>query len=160
MEPTQISQLVEKNVGQLLQMLEIEASTIVDIVSVEGKNYIDVKLTVAEKDSGLLIGNAGSRLKSLSAVLNMMLPRTEERFSVLLDINGYREQRAIQLRETANKAAEEAISLMEAVELEAMTPWERRIVHLHLQERTDISTFSEGEEGEDRRVIIKPVSVV
>lgn len=160
MEPTQISQLIENHVAQLLQMLGVEAGVVVDIVSVEGKNYVDVKLTVAEKDSGLLIGHAGSRLKSLSAVLNMMLPRTEERYSVLLDINGYREQRAAHIRDMAGRAVEEAIALMEPVELEPMTPWERRIVHLALQERTDISTFSEGEEGEDRRVIIKPVSAV
>lgn len=160
MEPTQISQLVENHVAQLLQMVGVEAGIIVDIVSVEGKNYVDVKLTVAEKDSGLLIGHAGSRLKSLSAVLNMMLPRTEERYSILLDINGYREQRAAHIRSMADGAAEEAIALMEPVELEPMSPWERRIVHLALQERTDISTFSEGEEGEDRRVVIKPVSAV
>lgn len=159
MEAEKVSKLVEEHLANILQMLDVEGSIQVDPIEVEDHKYIDVRVTVPEKDSGMLIGHAGSRLKSLTVVLNMMLPRDENRYSVILDINGYRDQRAVYIRDIANRAIEEAVSMMEEIELEPMSSWERRIVHMQVSERTDVTTESIGE-GEDRRVIIRPVSVV
>lgn len=158
MNANEISQLMEKHTAQMLQLLGVEADIVVDPVELEDKHYIDIRITT-DGDAAELIGHAGTRMKAISTVLNMMLPRTEERYSVLLDVNGYRDQRTEYIKSEAEKAAAQAIESMDAVELEPMSPWERRLVHVALAERTDVMTLSEGEEG-DRRVIVKPISVV
>ena len=43
-----------------------------------------------------------------------------------------------------------------AVELEPMDSFERRIVHTHLKDRTDVETHSEGDEP-DRRLVVSPL---
>jgi spoIIIJ-associated protein len=43
------------------------------------------------------------------------------------------------------------------VSLEPMTAIERKIVHLHLQEREDVETMSEGTEP-NRYVVVSPVA--
>jgi spoIIIJ-associated protein len=158
MDANQVSQLMEQHTAQMLNLLGVQAEIVVDALTTEGKQYIDIRIQT-EGEAAELIGHAGSRLKALSTVLNMLLPKTEERYSVLLDINGYRDQRTNYIKEMAQKAAAEAIDTMAAVELDAMSAWERRIVHMELAERTDVMTLSEGDEG-DRRVVVKPVSVV
>ena len=56
----------------------------------------------------------------------------------------------------ADRAAERALSTGKEIELEPMTPTERKMVHDHLVERSGIETFSEGEEPE-RCVIVAPL---
>jgi spoIIIJ-associated protein len=75
---------------------------------------------------------------------------------VVIDANGYRERRAETLRAEADEAADEALSLGEAVELEPLPPFERRIVHEYLRDRGDVETHSEGDEPE-RYLVITPV---
>lgn len=150
---------VEEVTSKLLNLLEVDASIEVNELELEGRSYIAVNV-VAEESGAELIGHHGLRLKALSTVLGMMVPQTEgERVSILLDVNGYREQRGKYITEKAEQAIEEALSTMESVELEPMSAWERRLVHVAAADRTDIQTLSVGD-GEDRRVVIQPVSVV
>lgn len=158
MDNVEISNIMEQKVAELLELLDVSAAIQVDILESDGKQYIDIKLD-SEEFGAELIGHRGNRLKSLSAVLNMMLPRTEERYSILLDINGYKDQRTQHIIDKTHQAAERAIESFEPVRLEPMSPWERRVVHMAIAERTDIVTESDGE-GDDRHVVIKPVSVV
>jgi R3H domain len=74
---------------------------------------------------------------------------------VLLDIEGYRSRRERYLKDTALRAAEKAMRYGEAIELDAMIPSERRIVHMALATHEHVTTHSEGE-GDNRRVIIEP----
>ena len=69
---------------------------------------------------------------------------------MLVDAAGYREQRAVALRATADQAAETAISDRRAVPLEAMSPLERKVIHEHLKGRHDVETYSEGQEPSRR----------
>ena len=48
----------------------------------------------------------------------------------------------------ADRAAERALESGKEIELEPMSPTERRIVHQHLKDRSGIETFSEGTEPE------------
>lgn len=158
MIPEEISQTMEQRVAELLEMLDIQAGVKVDTLALEGKNYLEVTVN-AENEGAELIGHHGSRLKALSTVLSMMVPESDERISVLLDINGYRDQRTSYIESQAEKAMAEAIETLQPVELEPMSPWERRIVHMAASERTDIVTESIGD-SDERRVVVKPVSIV
>jgi spoIIIJ-associated protein len=80
----------------------------------------------------------------------------EERKRVVVDAAGYRDRRRAALRRAADRAVDDALSFGRAVELEPMSSFERRIVHQHLKDRTDVETHSEGVEPE-RRLVVTPV---
>jgi spoIIIJ-associated protein len=81
-----------------------------------------------------------------------------EQSHFLLDVANYRQRR----RETiVEQAKEGAVAVLngesEEIELQAMTPFERRIVHKYLQEHfPELSSASKGEEPE-RRIVISYV---
>jgi spoIIIJ-associated protein len=72
-----------------------------------------------------------------------------------VDVDGYREKRAVQLTAMAESFALQAVSSGQPVFLPPMSASERRVVHLALQDRPDVYSESEGE-GSDRRLVIKP----
>ena len=55
---------------------------------------------------------------------------------VSLDADGYRARRAAALEDLADRAAREAVEYGEEIELDPMTPHDRRIVHMALKDRT------------------------
>ena len=73
-----------------------------------------------------------------------------------VDAGGYRERRRVELSDQADRAAARASEAGKEIELEPMTPSERKVVHDHLAERAGIETFSEGDEP-DRCVIVAPL---
>ena len=79
-----------------------------------------------------------------------------DRKRVVLDAAGYRARREEVISERADRAAEKAIAGGEEVELDPMTARERRIVHEHLKGRTEVETFSAGDEPR-RRVVVAPL---
>lgn len=157
MEPQQLSEQFEQTIAEFLDKLGVEATIKVDILSNEDKNYLDVDIRT-EDGGAELIGHHGHKLDAIATVLQMMIPETEEKFSVLLDINGYRQERTKYIEDLAQRAAAQVVSTGEAMTLEPMRPWERRAFHLVLQERTDIVSESEGDEPE-RRIVIKPADI-
>jgi spoIIIJ-associated protein len=159
MESTEMSNKLEGLVAELMDLLNIKATIQVDETESEGKKYLDVKLEIAD-NAAELIGYHGSRLDAIAALLNLMVPSDgETRYTVIVDVNGYREERAEHIREITRRTLEDVIASGEEVEMDPMKPWERRVVHMELAERTDVRTRSDGE-GEDRRVVIEPISVI
>src|SRR5207244_3489124 len=70
-----------------------------------------------------------------------------------LDIEGYRRRREEQLREVARRVAVRVRTTGQAVTLEPMLAYERRIVHLAVQDSPGVRTESVGVDP-NRRVVI------
>ena len=70
-----------------------------------------------------------------------------------VDIEGYRRRREEQLREIAQRVASRVRTSGQAVTLEPMLAYERRIVHLSVQGQPGLKTESVGMEP-NRRVVI------
>ena len=106
-----------------------------------------------------MIGNHGRHLDSLQYILQLMIRRfiDEEDFDfrLTLDVSGYREERDKKIEDIALQKADDARILGESVDLPAMKPYDRRVVHVVLQKFDDIETESYGE-GRDRHVRITP----
>jgi spoIIIJ-associated protein len=79
----------------------------------------------------------------------------EKRRRIILDAEGYRARRENTLRAMARDAAERAKRSGRPVTLEALTPRERRVVHVALSGDPAVTTRSEGEEP-NRSVIVAP----
>lgn len=118
----------------------------------EGVLYIKVKV----EEPKILIGQGGIVLNTIQKLLSKILKKQNKgEFFVDLDINEYKEKKYTYLKEMANSIADEVALSKKERELEPMPAYQRRIIHLELAKRNDVSTESIGEEPE-RRIIIKP----
>lgn len=112
---------------------------------------------VGEDDYGLLIGKRGQTIDALQLLCyQAAFQGLRERKRVVLDAAGYRERRREVLIARADRAAARALEEDFNVEMDPMTAQERRVVHEHLKDRTDVETYSEGDEP-DRRVVVAPL---
>jgi spoIIIJ-associated protein len=114
----------------------------------------------SEKESlGALIGRKGERLSALQHLVNLMLSKRMGAWTrVLVDVEEYRGRRERQLHEIAERAAARVVETGRMLQLDPMTPLERRWIHLALRANDQVTTQSIGEEP-DRRVVILPRAV-
>jgi len=118
-----------------------------------------LQVLIETKDAGRLIGFKGENLESLQLLLNQLMSRKagENEFKrVLVDVEGWRKQKEEELASRAKSWIEEVKTSGEELELEPMSPWQRRIVHMVVQETEGIESESIGE-GRDRHLVIRPV---
>ena len=120
----------------------------------KGEKTFFVKIEISEPK--VLIGEQGKTLSSLQHLLKAILRRQiPEEFYIDIDINRYKEKKIRYLKELARSVANEvSLSKKEKI-LDPMPAYERRIIHLELAERSDVTTESIGKEPY-RRVVIKP----
>lgn len=104
----------------------------------------------------LLIGERGEILSDIQHLLKAILKKKiKKEFYVDLDINDYKKRKIKYLKELAQSLADQvALSKKEKI-LPPMPAYERRIIHLELAGRKDVTTQSAGEEP-TRKVVIKP----
>lgn len=110
-------------------------------------------------DAGIIIGKYGETLKAMEFLLNLMARQADEGERIRLDSDGYRERREESLRRLALSAARETSRRRRPTYLEPMTSWERRIIHMTLQDREGIETRSMGE-APYRRVVVWPTGAL
>jgi spoIIIJ-associated protein len=109
-----------------------------------------------ERDQSNLIGRRGETLDSLQFLLNLILGRKVDLWArVVVDVEGYRLRRKLALMNLARRTAEQVQTRKQAIPLEAMPAYERRIIHMTLSEHPDVTTESSGAEPE-RRVVVLP----
>jgi len=109
------------------------------------------------EDLGLLIGRRGQTIDAVQLLCYRAAFRGHnERKRVVVDAAGYRERRREVVERQAERAAERALESGKEIELEPMTPTERKLVHDHLKDRPGLETFSEGDEP-DRCVVVAPL---
>ena len=118
-----------------------------------------ISATLTGADLGLVIGKRGHTIDAIQYLANIILWRgaDDERKEVVVDAAGYRDRRRGSLEDMADRAASDAVQSGRAVALEPMTAVERKIVHVHLAEREDVETSSDGTEP-NRHVVVAPTS--
>ena len=115
-----------------------------------------IQITTPQEQSGVLIGFHGEKIDALKTILNLMINSDSEDFTpVQVNVNDYRERRQQSVEELADRAVEKALSSNREILLPPLPANERRLVHIHLKDRPDIETYSEGR-GNQRRVIVSP----
>jgi len=115
-----------------------------------------ITLDISGRDLGALIGWRGETLRALQSVTNVMLGRhLAEGERVIVDVERYRQRREHTVREIALRAARQVKMTGDAITLDAMQAFERRAIHLALQDDPDVGSSSIGEEP-DRRVVVGP----
>jgi spoIIIJ-associated protein len=113
-----------------------------------------IVVTCVGDDLGVVIGKHGQTIDALQAVVNAALFRSGGHKPVTVDAADYRARRRRTLEGIASRAAEQA-ARGDRVELEPMTPAERKVVHECLKDLPGIATASEGTEP-NRFVVVLP----
>ncbi|MFA6397860.1 MAG: R3H domain-containing nucleic acid-binding protein [Candidatus Paceibacterota bacterium] len=124
-------------------------------------------------ESGFFIGKNGENLRAL----NYLVKKTVERFiypnknegeeyevekqekdrnglNIIVDVNDYQKKKIENLKTVAHMMGERARFFKSSVDVEPMSPFERRIIHEFLSNASDLRTESVGE-GENRHIVIK-----
>jgi spoIIIJ-associated protein len=149
--PDQPAERVRSILERVVEALDVDAEVEVD----EDSERIIGR--VEGDDVGLLIGRRGQTIDAVQLLCYRAAFRgLQERKRVVVDAAGYRARRQEAIERQADRAAERALKTSKEIELEPMTPTERRVVHQYLKDRAGVETFSEGDEPE-RCVIVAPL---
>lgn len=122
------------------------------------KCYVDeenVFIDMEGKDSGTIIGKRGQTLDAVQYLTSLVVNKDSEKYlRVVVDAENYRAKREHTLEQLANRLADKVINTGKNVRLEPMNPYERKVIHATLQNRSEVITRSEGEEPY-RRIVIE-----
>jgi spoIIIJ-associated protein len=106
------------------------------------------RLNVESQDSALLIGRKGRNLSAMQYLINRMISQSdtaENTERLMVDVEGYVGRRRESLESMARNLADKAKATRRNMRLKPLSPQERRIIHLTLQDDPEIRTFSLGE---------------
>lgn len=102
---------------------------------------------IGGEDANNLIGYRGDGLSSLQYILNLSVTNKFGKGKrIFLDAIGYKEKREQTLISLADRIARKVEKSKRPYKLEPMKPYERRIIHTHLQNNPNVYTQSTGEE--------------
>ena len=122
---------------------------------VEQKVGDDLMLDVQTEESGRLIGRQGQTLADLQYLVTRILFQADQSApKVMVDVGGYRAQAREALIQKAQEAAEKVKRWGDAVEMEPLNAFDRRIVHHALRDNPDVETHSVEVEGTEKKVLI------
>ncbi|MGI6433969.1 MAG: RNA-binding cell elongation regulator Jag/EloR [Syntrophomonadaceae bacterium] len=113
-----------------------------------------VRINIAGKDVGLLIGRKGETLNALQFVVGLIYNRNrEDKIRIILDVEDYRKKKEQSLQSLALRLSDKVKNTKKNVVMRPMSSQERRIVHTALQGDPQVTTYSTGDEP-NRKVVI------
>jgi spoIIIJ-associated protein len=149
--------LAEKASDFLLGLLErMGISADIDIKDDNDRTVLEIQTA----DTELVIGRRGVVIDALQHLVNKAVFKErsgEKGKPLVVDAGGFRDKQVERLRGIATKMAEKALQTKQIVELQPMSPHDRRIVHMAIAEIEGLSSRSEGE-GEDRHILVVPAA--
>lgn len=105
-----------------------------------------IGIDIDSQDSGILIGKRGQTLEALQTITNVAASRIQDSHPrIIVDSQNYRSRRERSLVRLAYQTAEEVRRTRDSKLLEAMNPFERRLIHTTLSKERDVETSSEGD---------------
>lgn len=146
------SKIVQDTTKELLKLLDIQG----DFEIKETEEAIEINLNT--EDSGIVIGYHGDTLESLQLILSLCIARKLGEFKrVSVEVGEYKKKREEWLRNLAAETKDRVLSENKEIYLSDLKSWERRVVHIILQNDQEVISESIGE-GKDRVLVVKPKS--
>jgi spoIIIJ-associated protein len=114
--------------------------------------YVDVR----GDDLSALIGRHAETLIAFQHVASLIVGKEIQQWVQLtVDVEGYRSRREKQLKQLANRMADQVIKTGRKATLEPMPASERRVIHIALRSHPAVTTESIGEDPR-RKIVILP----
>ncbi len=145
-----------QTVVEILDKMKIQARVEARYGDPDEEGRKPVHIDIRGNDLGVLIGRRAEILNAMQYIVNLIVSKQVEYWvQIVIDVEGYRARRERQLRQMAQRMADQAIRTGRRQVLEPMAAVERRIVHLELRNHPKVTTQSIGEEP-SRKVTIVP----
>lgn len=147
-----VGEKAKEIIEKIMSLMDINA-VVKDFKESENKVYVELE----SLNSGLIIGKKGKTLEALQFMINLLVNKaTSSEKKIILDIESYRAKRERALRKLSKEIALKVARTGKPWTLEPMNPFERRLIHLTLQNDSKVTTKSEGQ-GIYRKVKIMPI---
>ncbi len=156
--PVEEIQLSEEDVDSISR----ELSQILDLMGYPAKVLIEadgnaVSCTIESELEEVLIGKDGKTLDSMQYLLRKMIARRiPHRLRLSVDVGNYRERRREELKVKAVELAAQVKKDGKTQVIPALSPSERRVVHMTLQSDKEIRSRSVGDGLFKKILIYKP----
>jgi len=149
--------VASETVSELLQKMKVHASVTAEYGQIEdSRSRVPILVNVNGDDLSILIGKRAETLNALQYITSLIVNKEIGRsIPLVVDVEGYRNRRENQLRQIANRMADQALKTGRSQVLEPMPANERRIVHIELRKNPEVTTESVGEDPR-RKVTIFP----
>ncbi len=147
---------IKKTTSEFLVKLGIDFTDI-EVENLGENNY---RVNATADEPSLLIGHHGENLVAMQKILTVMFHKEfGEEIMVTFDVDNYRKRQEENVLTIALQKVNEVRASRIQAALPPMSPYVRRLVHLHIKNQgfTDITTESMGE-GNYRQVVIKPIA--
>lgn len=113
-------------------------------------------VAINAEETGMLIGYHGETLEALQLLIALAAAKKSGTFvRVSVEIGDYKKNREEWLKSLVDQTKQRVMDEGQAVALPNLKPWERRVVHLMLQDDPDVVSESMGE-GRERTLTISP----
>ncbi len=148
---------MEKEIKVITKIVEglLKQIGVTSTVEVQGSEEGFTVSLDAGEDNALLIGKHGNTLASLELVITLITSNKLGEFKrTTVEVGSYRSEREQYLQELADKLREEVVSSGYEKPVRGLKPWERRFLHMYLQDDEEVVTESVGEDR-DRTLVIK-----
>jgi spoIIIJ-associated protein len=127
-------------------------------ISVQQENK-KVKYNVKGGNTAVLIGKKGQTLEAIHYIVEKIVNKKSlEKIRVHVDIEGYLENRRVNLERLSTRLAEKSKRIGKPVTIGQLNSYDRRVVHLILKNDSDVRTQSIGD-GFYRKLVIFPKKI-
>lgn len=142
---------------------KLAADYLRDVLAAYGLRNFEVE--AEEKEDGLAlhvtggnakiaIGHRGDTLDAIQYLVGLVANAASETYyRVTINISDYRERRDETLKSLGGKLARRVLRTRQRIELEPMTPYERKVLHTEIAKVQGVTSWSEGEELERHLIV-------
>lgn len=149
--------VIKETLEKILEVMQVSFSG----VTVKKESEHSFYVSIGTSSSNLLIGWHGETIAAIQHLLKCLLwkQKLDGKIQVIVDVDGYKKRQEESVIHLAERKAEYALENEKEVVLPPMTPYFRRMIHVHLANsekfKDRIMTTSVGEMN-DRAVKIIP----
>jgi spoIIIJ-associated protein len=151
-------QVARDTVTDLLEKMKIDHAEVTAKFGEpdDARSRVPVLVDVNGNDLSILIGPRAETLNALQYIASLIVGKElGHAIPMVVDVEGYRKRREQQIRQLAQRVADQAVKTGRRQILEPMPANERRLVHIELRDNPYVTTQSVGEEPR-RKVTIIP----
>lgn len=166
----ELERMILQTIEEFMKQLGVELTNVELTKDEDGTFRVNLETELAKT----LIGHHGESLIALQHIVKLMLWRKidevgkssklasdEENFSFVLDVENYRKRQEENVVKMAEQKAEQVRKTRKNQVLPPMSPYFRRLIHLHFTkpEYKDLETVSSGE-GDFRQITIRSKTLI
>ncbi len=160
-----MKQEIKNLIQEVLSSANLEVKDIIIDEIINKDNSSSLWFRIDVENPRFFLHKEGTGLLALNHIIKRILEKKfnqnegeqDKKINFIIDINDFQKNKVDSVKALAHMMAERARYFKSNIELEPMSPFERRIVHEFLSDFLDIKTESLGF-GPNRKIVIKYIS--